>query len=69
MKRKKPDSVCMTDNQEKKAFGQLSKYDLESLTRKCEISQGEELLFKIKSYFEFWEKQKVDNRSSNSNIF
>lgn len=28
----------------KKAFGQLSKYDLESVTHKCEISQGEEAL-------------------------
>lgn len=53
----------------KKAFGQLSKYDLESLTHKCEISQGEEALFKIKSRFEFWEKQKADTRSSNWNIF
>lgn len=53
----------------KKAFGQLSKYGLESLTHKCEISEGEDLLFKIKSRFEFWEKQKVDNGSSNSSIF
>jgi len=53
----------------KKSFGQLSKCDLESLTHKCEVSQGEALLFKIKSCFEFWEKQNVDNASSNSNVF
>lgn len=53
----------------KKAFGQLSKYDLESLTHKREISQGEKALFKIKSRFEFWENQKADSGSSNSNIF
>lgn len=52
----------------KKAFGQLSKYDLESLTHKCEISQEEEVLCKIKSCFEFWEKQKADSGSCNSNI-
>lgn len=47
----------------------MSKYDLESLTPKCEISQGEEARFKIKSRFEFWEKQKADSGSSKSNIF
>lgn len=52
----------------KKAFGQLSKYDLESLTHKYEISQEEEVLCKIKSCFEFWEKQKADSGSCNSNI-
>lgn len=53
----------------KKAFGQLSKYDLGSLTHKCEISQGKEALFKIKSPFELWEKEKADSGSSNLNIF
>lgn len=53
----------------KKAVGQLSKCDLESLTHKREISQREELLLEIKSCFEFWEKQNIDNGSANPNIF